>query len=288
MFSFDSGIIFGLLGLFGYGLANVWSQQPSQKLGSLQAILYRDLVIIPIILFGLFFYPWTNFSLQGIGMAILAAIIGYIGLATFFQALKIGKIGLVVPVAQSSVIITILLSIIFFQEPVSAIKWFSIGLIFVGIILGSLNFGDLKNSNILKVSSGVPLALMACVAWGIAFFLFKFPVQIIGPVGTSVLVELANVVLSLFGIVLLGQTFEKPDTKTTKYLIFGGIAVAAAVLGFNIGIKSFNVTLIAALTFANPVVSLAYSQIFLKERLSLQQYLGAFNILSGIVLISLN
>ncbi|MBU1111419.1 MAG: DMT family transporter, partial [Nanoarchaeota archaeon] len=55
---------------------------------------------------------------------------------------------------------------------------------------------------------------------------------------------------------------------------------------FNMGIQNYNVSIIAAIAFANPLIATLYGKIVYKEKLKLQQYFALAIIIAGIVSIS--
>ena len=281
------GIIFGLISMLGFGLGNGISQVSIKKIGTRRVIFFRS-IFMSLILFIvlLFFLSETDFSPTYILITFVISLIGYIPLVTFYKALKIGKVGIISPIASSSVIFTILFSIIFFKESLSIAQLFSILLIMLGIILISINFKDIRNSHLFKTSSGVPFALITCVLWGLVFFLFKIPVNVLGPILTSFIVEFGNLIYSGTNLKISKIGFQLPDKRILTYIILLAICITVGTLFYNFGIRVSNVSIIAALYSSNPLVATLYGKFVYKEKLKIQQYFAILLILIGIVLIS--
>ena len=156
------GVIFGILSMLGYGLSNAISQVPAKKVGVTRTVFYRNLLIAPIIFIVLlFFLSSTTVSLTYILIAAGISIIGYIPLATYVKAVKHGKVGVVTPISHSSLLVTVILSLIFFGEKLTALQTIAIALIVLGVMLISINFRDFRKSHIFQLSSGVPFAKIA-------------------------------------------------------------------------------------------------------------------------------
>jgi len=173
-----TGIFFGFIAMLGFGLSNAIAKKPIKKIGSEKTIFYRNIVIsILLFLILLFFGNSSVFSIKYILIALGIAVVGYVPLLLFYKALNLGKVGIISPVANSSIIFTILFSIIFFHESITFGQGIAIVLIILGIIFISLNINDLKKSNILKVSSGIPYALITAILWGLVFFYGRFPLM---------------------------------------------------------------------------------------------------------------
>lgn len=281
------GIIFGIISMLGFGLGNAISQIPVKKLGTKKTIFYKNLFISIILLIIVFsFIKNINFSLKYILIAIGIGFLEYIPLLTFYQSLKLGKVGIVSPIASSSVIFTVIFSLIFFKESLTNIQFFSIFLIIFGLITISINFRDFKNSGLFDLSSGVIFALITSFLWGLVYFLTKIPVMIIGPILTSFITEFIIFLSSSLNIKLSKQNFSLKEKNMIKYLIIIALFTAAGTLFFNLGISVSNVSIVAALTFSNPLISTIYGKIVYKEKLRFSQYLGGLIIVVGIILVS--
>ncbi|MBT4209629.1 MAG: DMT family transporter [Candidatus Komeilibacteria bacterium] len=281
------GILFGFIAMLGFGLGNAIAKVPIQKIGSEKTIFYRN-VIISILLFLIliFFGQDAVFSTKYILLAFLIAGIGYIPLLFFYKALNLGKVGVVSPVANSSAIFTVLFSIIFFYETISIDQGLAIAIIILGIILISLNPKDLKNSQILKISSGVPYALITSVLWGLVFFLWKIPVNVLGPILTVLIIEFGTMLCSATHIYVTKKDFRLPNKRILKYLFFISLGGAIGGLFFNMGIQRANVSIVSPIAAAAPLVATLYGKFVFKEKISKLQYLAIFIIIIGVVLVS--
>jgi len=281
------GIIFGLVATLGFGLHTAISQDPIKSIGPMKAIFFRNIFTSILLLLALMMLPWKiAFSWDYVLIALVISFIGYIPLLTFYKALNAGKVGIVTPVANSSVIFTIMFSIIFFRESLTEVQLFSIAMIITGIMLISLDLKDLKHSDLFKMSSGLPYALVTCVLWGLVFFLFKFPVTVLGPILTAFITEAGILVFAGANIAASGSGFAVPDRRTMKKIAIASFFGALGSLAYNYGITVSDVSIIAALTFANPLVATIYAKAVYKEKLCVQQYAAAAMMIAGIVFIS--
>ena len=281
------GIIFGLLAMFGYGLSNAMAKVPAKNLGSRKAIFFRGIFVsLLLLIILLFFSRETFFSPTYILIGFIISLIAYIGFNTFYKALKLGKVGIISPIANSSVIFTILLSIVFFNESLTWIQLSLIILITIGIILISINFKDLKNSHLFKISSGIPFALITCLLWGLVFFLYKIPIIILGPILTSFIIEFGMMIFSGIDLKISKIYFNLPNKKEIIHIFFVALFGAAGTLFFSLGVNMSGVSIVAALAFANPLISTLYGKFVYKEKLGIPQYVAILLMLTGIVLIS--
>ena len=286
--NFSMRIFFGLLSMVGYGLSNALSQPLTQKIGSSKTLFLRNLVIVPILLAVFLLFPLPpNYALTFVAIAFAIGILGFVPTLAFYKAIKIGKVGIIAPVASSSVIFTVLLSLLFFGEPLSILQASSIALIIAGVLLISVNPKDWKNLLRGGMPSGVLFALVASVLWGVVFFLLKIPVNVIGPILTSLLLEFGVLAASGACLVLGKSGFKLPD-RGAFILVFAVAATGAAgTLFFSLGVQISAVSIVAALSMSSPLVATLYSRFFYKEKLARLQWLAVALIVGGIVLLEL-
>lgn len=282
------GIIFGIISMLGFGLGNAISQVPAKAIGSKRTIFFKNIFVslfLSIVL--LFFISKTSFSLKYMLIAFGISFIGYIAILTLLKALKVGKVGVIMPIADSSVIFTVLFSILFFKEALTAIQFISILIIIGGIILISTNFKDKKSLRLFTLSSGIPLALITCIVWGLMIALLKIPITILGPILTSLIIELGVLIFSGINLKLSKSSFNLPNKKILIYIIIIALFGGVGTLFLSLGIKMVNVSIIAAIISGKPLVSTLYGKFAYKEKLTLQQYLAIPLIIIGIIIISI-
>jgi len=283
----SSGIIFGLISMLGFGLSSSLSPIPAKRLGVMNAVFFRGIFMCLIFILLLpFFLSGTTFSSKYILIALAISVLAFIPLSTFLKALSIGKLGIITPIANSSIIFTVLFSILFFNESLNTVQLGSILLILLGIILISINFKDIKNSHIFKMSSGIPYALLTCVLWGLMFSLYKIPVMVLGPILTALIIEIGIFIISLIQILKTGKKINMPDKSTLNYLILLSIFTAIGGAFFNFGIMVAEVSIVAAISMANPLIATIYGKYVYKETINIQQYFAISFILIGIVALS--
>lgn len=281
------GLIFALIAMFGFGMGNVLGKIPSQKYPYQKTIFLRNIfTTITLLIILLFFLKSTDFNLQYILISFLLSVAGYFSLAFFYKALKGGKIGIVSPVANSSTIITVLLSVIFFHEHLNLIQSFAITFIIIGILFISLNIKDLKNSHLFSLSSGLPFALVTCLLWGFMFFFYKYPVSILGPALTALIIEIGSFITVTIHSKLASIKIFPISKKDLLIIALMAISASIGALCYNLGIKIADVSIVSAITNSCPLVAVVFGWIFYRERLTRQQYFAICLILLGIISLS--
>ena len=134
------GILCGLIAMLAFGISNGLAKAPSQKLRIRTFICYRNGIVSLLLLAAFFLLPLPfTFSLHYALIALAIGAAGYIPLAAFYAALSKGKTGVVTPIANASVLFTVLFSMFFFNERLTTQQTIALVMIIAGIITVSLN-----------------------------------------------------------------------------------------------------------------------------------------------------
>jgi transporter family protein len=283
------GIMFAIFAMLGYGINNSIVKIPLSKVSSEKYNFnFAFYSLFVYLIFVIIFIDTIKISLFYFFISFILGIIGFLSIWFFLKAMKIGKVGVVSPVANSSALFTIVFSVIFFSEILKFNQIIAIVLLLLGIVLISLNFKDLKKSEIFSFASGIPYAFGACFFWGVLFFLFKFPVNVIGPYLTSFFMQISILILAYFNLRIKekGNEIIIKDKKVILYGLICTILASLATVFYNIGITYYHVSVVSAITFSSPLISVLSSKFFYKEKLKIQQYLAVIMIIIGIIVIS--
>jgi drug/metabolite transporter (DMT)-like permease len=282
------GILFGLLSMVGFGLSNALSQPLTRKIGSSKTLFLRNLFIVPFMLAVFLIFPaQQSYDISFFAIAFGLGILGFVPTLAFYKAVKIEKVGVVAPVASSQVVIAVLLAMLFFNETLSATQLASIVLIIAGVLLISFNPKDWKNLLGAGLSLGVLFALVASVLWGLVFFLLKIPVNAIGPILTSLLLEFGVLLASGAYLWHSKPRFKMPDNGALLLVFAVAATGAVGTLFFNFGVQISAVSIVAALSMSSSLVATLYGRFVFNERLSRLQWLSVGLIISGIVFLQL-
>jgi drug/metabolite transporter (DMT)-like permease len=283
----SSGILFGLLAMLGYGFSNALTQTPARKLGATRTVFYRNIVTSSLLLIIVLVARGTHpVSWSGIALALLLSAIGYIPLWAFMRAARTGKLGVIVPVGDSALVVTVLLSVLLFGEILGGGRILAVSVIFAGILLISMNIRDWRKSHLFDPASGVGYALIACVGWGIVFALWKYPVTLIGPFLTAFLIEFGGLVISATHLAAT-EGFGGADRNTLALVLLLGLGGTAGTLFYNLGISTAAVSVVIAFSSSKSWISALYGHFVHHERLRAQQYCGIAITIGGLVLLAL-
>ena len=274
--------------MFGFGLSMAISQVPVRLIGGEKTIVFRNLFVSILLAIPLFFID-PNFAVGANNWWLmgLIVVIGYLPLLAYFKAINVGKVGIITPIANSSSLVTVLLSVIFFREILLPVQMLAVALIIGGIILLSVNFRDWRSSTLLKAGEGIPYAVFAMFGWGLVFFLYKFPVTSFGALPAAFLIEAGILICSVLYAKSKNISLSLPPKAALLPIIAVAVLAALASAFLNLGFARANVSIVAPLAFAGPLLAALYGRLFYGEKLTTYQWGAVLVILAGIVILAL-
>lgn len=238
------------------------------------------------------------------GKAFLFLILS--GLATgaswlcYFRALQLGDINKVVPIDKSSTVLTILLAFLFLHETISPVKAAGVALIAVGTFLmiekkegekkpGGEAVSKSGRRNKTPIFHGKSWFLYAC---GSA--VFASLTSILGKIGiTGVESNLGTAIRT--GVVLVmawvmvfatgkQKTVREIPPKELGFICLSGLATGGSWLCYYKALQEGSASVVVPIDKLSILVTVAFSWIVFRERLSLRSGLGLGLIVGGTML----
>ncbi len=222
----------------------------------------------------------------------LSAVLGIsVGDTIYIRGLKLIRVTLAFPIAQTSMpVLTLAAAVLFLDEKITWTMALGTALVLTGISLNAVSLGGSRAGipALEKKGLGVALVLLAACFWAVSVSFLKIAL-------TGVNLILANGIrfpmaaLALLSVLL----FQKPGGPRTK-MELGNLALAAGtgILAFGIGgilfllsIHYAGVGKAAVLTSCAPILALPLSVWMLKERVTAQTIGGTILAAIGIALI---
>lgn len=215
---------------------------------------------------------------QVLPWAVLASLTGLAGLVSFYQALSMGRMGIVSPIAALGVLVPLAVGLLRGEEP-AAWQYLGIVVAVIGVVLAS---GP-------EVSGGaglrpVMLAVLAAVCFG-SFAVFVAE----GSQTSAVLTMTAQRATSASLVLILALTVRRVgglQTGDAPRLLLIGVFDVFANLTYGLASTMGLLSVVSVLGSLYPVVTVVLAWLILKERLQAAQYVGVTLALVGVVLIS--
>ncbi|MGN0806988.1 MAG: EamA family transporter [Candidatus Coproplasma sp.] len=212
------------------------------------------------------------------------------GLATgaswlcYFKALQLGDVNKVVPIDKSSTVLTLLLSFIIFQEAVTAFKWVGVALIAVGTFLMITKKKTEQNGE-KKNKAWIVYAILSAVFASAQAILSKLGIDgVESNLGTAVR---TCVVLVMAWVTVFATkehtALKKIDKKELLFIILSGIATGASWLCYYKAMRDGVLSAVVAIDKLSILITIAFSFIVFKEKLSLKAGIGLVLVVGGTV-----
>ncbi|MDF2512795.1 MAG: drug/metabolite transporter, family [Herbinix sp.] len=209
------------------------------------------------------------------------------GLATgaswlcYFKALQLGDVNKVTPIDKSSTILTMLLAFLFLGEDLTVIK--AVAMVLIGI--GTYLMIQKKNINI-QAKKNNQWFIYACLS-----ALFASLTSILGKVGiegveSNLGTAIRTVVVLVMAWVMVfitkkQHTIRTIDRKSGIFLILSGFATGGSWLCYYSALKDGLASVVVPIDKLSIVITIAFSYVFLKERLTKTALLGLVLIVAG-------
>ncbi len=209
------------------------------------------------------------------------------GLATgvswlcYFRALQRGDVNKVVPVDKSSTILTILLALIFLGEPLSWIKGVAVVLIAVGtfLMIEKEAVSDGKQTK----KSWLLYAVLSAVFASLTSILGKIGIDgVESNLGTAIRTGVVLIMAWLLVFVKRKQQALKAVPKNELgYICLSGLATGGSWLCYYKALQDGLASVVVPIDKLSILVSIAFSALVFKERLSKKAAIGLLLIVVG-------
>jgi len=276
-------LLLSLIPMIGWGLNAIFIAKISRIVGEALSSL---LILFTSTLFILSIFPIASgesLSFRVLDFAYLG-LLGAIAYYLYNKALAVGRVSVVVPITTTWGAVSSMLGILFLNEQLTMLKIFSIVTITSGIFLVAKKKKDSKTKNKNEIS----LAILISVLYGFLFFLVGRSSKGLGWYPTTVGLQVFNV---LFLFIFLLGSLKRIKTKLSlipwKLLMGAGFVDAVALTGYNYAVNKYDISFVAVIASAAPLVSVLLASIFLREKTNLVQKIGILIIVCGIIMLQI-
>ncbi len=279
-----SGVAYALLTLFCFGLNDLLIKRAAQHgAASHQVMMVLALTMLPFFVA----YGLATRSIVPAPAALWGALGGafaYFGFYHFSRSLSSGAVSVLAPIFRLQFVVTAVLALALFGEHLSAAKVLGLAL---AIAAAWLLLGSASGAKVEVARGAVARVLLATVAVGIAFFLFKLALRQGATPATVLLCQIFGLASSA---TVFSVCFDRGFAASGAALRYGipfgvsqAIGFGALIEGLAIGEASILVP-IAQLSFVlTAVVGLA----FLKEAVTARKTAGLAAAVGAVGLLAL-
>lgn len=199
----------------------------------------------------------------------------------YFKALSIGEVNKVVPIDKSSTVLTVLLAIICFGETENLlIKLLGTTMLGAGaILMVEKRKSDHKASGNIYIIYAVGAAVFAALTSILAKIgISGVESNLATAIRTIVVLIMAWVMVFIKG---KQSQIRHLDKKEFLFILLSGIATGASWLCYYYAIQNGIVSVVVPIDKLSIIVSVAFSYVVFKEKLSLKSFLGLILMVIG-------
>ncbi len=282
-------MLLGLGSALGFGLADLFGAVSTRRLGVPQTVLIIQ-ALSAAVLSLLLLTPVVGSLSSSLSVRLTIAAAGILGIVSyfsFFRALMLGPVAIVSPVFASYAAVTVILSVALNGERLSALAVAGIASTTAGVALASARGGASERS---ARGGGIPFALLAMVAWGVASYLLGRAAQQTGwffPLYGARLAELAGALVVAIVLGARGALGPLPSGRSVLIACASGMADNAGVAAFVRGSQVGLVSITSAVSASFPLIVIAGSLVLFRERPSPRQWVGILAAVVGLAVLGI-
>lgn len=228
-----------------------------------------------------------NISARSVLFLVLSGLSTGASWLCYFKALSMGDVNKVVPIDKSSTVISVLFAIIIFQEINNLfIKLFGTVLLSAGIFL-MVEKTKSQHSNVKR--RWIMYAVLSALFAALTSILAKIGIENVES-NLATAIRTCVVLIMAWLIVFLKGKQRQLHTITRKelfYICISGIATGASWLCYYYAIQNGLVSIVVPIDKLSIVVSIIFSYIVFKEKLSKKAFVGLILMISGTLLMTI-
>ena len=228
-----------------------------------------------------------NISARSVLFLVLSGLSTGASWLCYFKALSMGNVNKVVPIDKSSTIISVLFAIIIFQETNNLfIKLFGTVLLSAGIFL-MVEKTKSQHSNVKR--RWIMYAVLSALFAALTSILAKIGIENVES-NLATAIRTCVVLIMAWLIVFLKGKQRQLHTITRKelfYICISGIATGASWLCYYYAIQNGLVSIVVPIDKLSIAVSIIFSYIVFKEKLSKKAFVGLLLMVSGTLLMTI-
>lgn len=204
----------------------------------------------------------------------------------YFKALSVGAVSKVAAVDKSSVVLSVLFALLLFPDERNAWQIKLICLVLIGA--GTFLMTDLQKGEKGKSRSWLVFALLSAAFAAATSLLAKMGVEEVDS-DLATAIRTCVVFLAAWGIVFgkkEGRLVKEIPKKDMLFLVLSGLATGASWLCYYYALKRGQVSVVVPIDKSSILITVFFSLIVLKERLSKKGWLGLGLLTVGTVLMA--
>lgn len=198
----------------------------------------------------------------------------------YFKALQLGDVNKVSPIDKSSTILTMILAFIFLGENITINMIIGMITIFIGTYL---MIQKRESKKVVEGRAWIMYALLSAIFASLTSILGKVGIENVeSNLGTAI--RTIVVLIMAWIIVFINKNHKEIkiiDKRSLCYIVLSGIATGASWICYYKALQDGLASIVVPIDKLSILVTILFSYIFLKEKLSIKSLLGLILIVIG-------
>jgi drug/metabolite transporter (DMT)-like permease len=274
-------VMLALLASLIWGTSDFLGGTVTKKLSAVTTLLWANLLVLPGLTIITLIVGDLQLTPLTIGWGIVAGVAGSLGICALYQGLATGVMGVVAPIASTSVVIPVIVGIAA-GESIGPVRGVGIAVAIGGIILaGGPSVRD------FRTGGHRPLLFAGAAAVLIGIFLVAVANgSQESALSTLVVMRISDVGLLLPMVLLMGLK-RVPEKSALPSIAFIGAADLSANALYGFAVHGSQMAITAVLVSLYPVVTLFMARQINHERLNREQMIGVTLAMAGVAAVVL-
>jgi len=225
-----TGVLGGLVAALMWGTSTAIASRSTRMIGSQQVLAYVVLTgLVIMVVAAPVVEGVPNVTGRGAAWALAAGAASVIGLGCVYAALRIGKVGVVAPIASCEGALAAVFSVIFLGEQLSLGVALALAVVASGVVLVTFH-AHLSDVHLRPAL----LAGTSAVVFGFGLVASSQAGGAIGPYWTILVSRVVGVVFVVVPMVLSGQ-LRPPGRRALPLVVYSGLAEVIGFVGYITG-----------------------------------------------------
>ncbi len=272
-------IVLALMSSVLWGTADFCGGTASKKSPSTTVLLWSSLIALPVISVIAIISGDLAFDSTVVVWGAVAGVSCSIGIVSLYRGLATGPMGVVAPIASTSVLVPVAAGFLRGESP-GLLQSIGIAVAVIGVILaGGPHIRD------FRTGGHRPILLALGAALGIGISLLAVANGSEHSAYSTLLIMRVVYPIVLIGAVVATRAPRRPATSVFPMIAVSGVGDVLAVTFYGVATQTGSLPVVAALASMFPVMTLVLARQVHHERLEREQWIGAAFALIGVVIV---
>lgn len=278
-------IFYALLAALTSGITTLFAKKSLNSNSNLITFLRTTIIFLFTVLVVLLFkVEFIKLNYKTLLFLSLSGVFTALLWICYFKALSLSSVNKVTPIDKTSIVLTLILSSIFFNEKITLYKIISIIFMLVGTYL------MVGKSNKTEDNKWLFYAILTSIFNSIATIIAKFGIRDIDALyATFIRVAVVFICISLYIIIRKDYKYIKNIKKEDYlYIFLSGISTSLSWLFYFMALKLADASLVFPIEKLSAGFAIIFANIFLKEKMNKNMKIGFCLILLSVLILILN